>query len=327
MDTDNQELDIDAAAAGIAGSLFGPGETEPAAPEAEVELPETVEGGEADPAPVDPAVVDPKPPAARNAPGSWAKEQHDRWSKIDPATQDYIELREKQMSQGVEQIKGDANYGRSIRDIITPYNALLASQGVDGPKAVQVLLNTHYKLSNSSPAEKQAVLADIAKHYGIEIPSAVPGEPSSVDPRVKALEENFASLKSAMTAREQEALQASRTRTATEVNAFASDPAHPYFDEVSGDMIPLINAGMSLPDAYERAVWGNPVTRAKEIAKSQTETEAKLREKAKTEAAAARKASGGNVRSRDTSRAPTEPMGTMEDTMKSTLAGIRTRTH
>lgn len=52
-----------------------------------------------------------------------------------------------------------------------------------------------------------------------------------------------------------------------EITAFAADPAHPYFDEVTGDIAVLISAGHSLADAYEKAVWANPTTRQKEIAR------------------------------------------------------------
>ena len=65
----------------------------------------------------------------------------------------------------------------------------------------------------------------------------------------------------------------------------------------------------------------------KENARLQKETEAKLREKSRTEAIAARKASSTNVRSRDTNRAPTEPLGTMEDTMRAVLKESRERAH
>ena len=32
-----------------------------------------------------------------------------------------------------------------------------------------------------------------------------------------------------------------------------SDPAHPYFDEVYDEMVPLTRTGMSLQEAYEKA--------------------------------------------------------------------------
>ena len=133
----------------------------------------------------------------------------------------------------------------------------------------------------------------------------------------------FNQLETQLTQREQAILNERKTQVAKEVEAFAAD--NPYFDEVADDIIPLLNHGMQLKDAYERAIWANPVTRAKEMARVQTEAEAKLKEKAKKDAEVAKKASGVNVRNRDTGTAPTAPKGTMEDTMRDTLAKIRAR--
>ena len=85
--------------------------------------------------------------------------------------------------------------------------------------------------------------------------------------------------------------------------------------------------GHSLKDAYEKAVWANPVTRQKEIARIQTEAAAKLKVAASKEAEAAKRASSANVRGRETRRAPTEPKGTMDETMRDTLEKIRNRAH
>src|SRR6266852_4180427 len=65
----------------------------------------------------------------RPVPKSWAKEQHEHWEKIDPKAQEYIELREKQMLDGIEQYKGYAGFGKQLREVFTPYKAMLDSQG------------------------------------------------------------------------------------------------------------------------------------------------------------------------------------------------------
>jgi hypothetical protein len=146
-----------------------------------------------------------------------------------------------------------------------------------------------------------------------------------VDPNVRAALERVERLEGALTQKQQQEYQQARVKTEAEVTAFASDPANTHFDDVAEDVIVFINAGMSLKDAYEKAVWANPVTRAKETARLQSEAQASLREKSKQDAEKARKASGSNVRSRDTRKAPTEPLGKMDDTMRETLKDIRER--
>ena len=60
-----------------------------------------------------------------------------------------------------------------------------------------------------------------------------------------------------------------RARIEIEVNAFAADPEHPYFDELSDEIVAILKTGASLAEAYEKAVWANPVTREKEILRRQ----------------------------------------------------------
>lgn len=313
--TEETGMNIEEAAAGIASDIFGPSEEPEVVESEEPEQQEQAEQVETMPA--ETVVV-------RAAPSSWAKEQHEHWAKMPREAQDYVELREKQMLEGLGQYKADATYGKQIRDVLAPHSQLLAAQGIDAPRAVQTLLSTHAKLSTASPADKLATILDIAKHYGVQL---TPGEQAPANPELQYVKEKLTSLESALTAREQAELTQARSRVASEVEAFSSDPANPYFDEVAEDIVAMINIGMPLKDAYEKAVWANPVTRQKELARLQTEADAKTRETAKKEAEAARKAAGVNVRSRDTRRAPTEPLGTMEDTMKSTLTAIRERAH
>jgi hypothetical protein len=283
------------------------------------------EGAEAGAAPVVQA-------APRPAPKSWAKEQHEHWGKLDPKVQEYIELREKQFHDGVEQYKGDAGFGRSMREAVTPYKAILASQGVDEVKATQYLLNAHYKLSTLGGEQKIAYLAQIARSYGIELPG-YGQQQREIDPAVREAQERLARLEGKLTEREQRAYDEAKARTSSEVGAFADakddkgQPKHPYFEEVADDIIVFLNHGLPLEEAYDRAVHANPATRAKEHARLKSEAEASLKQRAKQEGTAARAASSSNVRSRDTRKAPTEPLGKMDDTLKETLRDIKSRAH
>jgi valyl-tRNA synthetase len=310
MDPEKEDFDIDAGVATIAEGLG-------------IEAPEDEPIAEVDPqAPIEQAEP---APTARVAPKSWGKDTHEIWTQLPPAAQEQIERREKQMLEGLEQYKGDAGMGRQMREITTPYKALLASQGVDEGKAVSVLLNAHYKLS-TLPAESRAqYFASLAQTYGIDL-GALPARAQAQEaPEVRAMRERLEKLEGSMTQKEHVAYEQAKQRTSAEVNTFAA--ANPYFDEVADDIVAYINAGLGLKEAYDRAVWANPVTRTKESARLQQESEKQLREKAKREAEAAKKASGANVRSRDTRRAPTEPLGKMDDTLKDTLTTIRSRAH
>lgn len=281
--------------------------------------------------PIEPAAPQPKAP-----PKSWAKEKHELWSKLAtvPDAQDYYEQREKQMLDGIEQYKEGAHFAKQMRDVMTPYKPILAAQGVDEPQAVQYLLNAHYQLTQGSNEARMAAFNRLGVNLGLikaDAPVDENGDPVRVDPAVQKLQGEVESVKSALTERDRAAYEAERARKETEVNAFASDATHPYFDELHQDMVMMIHgmraAGQEpvLQDVYERCVFANPVTRTKELARLQTETEAKLKENARLDALKARKAAETNIRGRESPRAPTEPTGKMFDDMGEILKEIRSR--
>lgn len=261
--------------------------------------------------------------ATREPPKSWTKDRHELWNKLPPEAQDYYEKREKDFLNGLEQYKGDAGYGKQLRDVITPYQAFLQSQGVSEADAVKYLLNAHYRLSNGSAEERAAAYRQIGSDLGL----VQDEQQAQVDPAVKQLRDELQEVKSTLTAQQQREYSEAKSKADAETNTFASDPANIYFNEVAQDMLPFVKAGMSLKDAYEKAVWANSVTREKEIVRRQTDEQAKLKERTKAEAEAARKATSTNVRGANTQKAPTDPKGSMEDTMRDTLKKIKERSH
>lgn len=313
-------FDIDQASDQLAGDLFGDSikaeSGEDAIDDAVDTAVDTTHVDETTAEPVKATEETPPAEETEPAPKTWPKEMHEHWGKTPKEVRDYWNLREKQMLDGLEQYKGDANYGKSMRDAITPYMALIQAQGIDAPKAVQTLLNAHYKLSVSSPSQKQQYLQYIAKQYGISTDGfgqAAEGQPTQ-DPRYQQLQDQLHLLQQHIQGQQQHATKQEQERIAGEVNAFASDKAHPYFDEVADDMVAFIRSGASLQDAYDKAVWANPVTRAKEQASVQQDQQAEAKRKAQEAAEAAKKATAANIRSRDTRRTPTEqPRGTMRN--------------
>ena len=251
---------------------------------------------------------------AKQPPGSWAKESHALWGSIPAAAQDQILFREEQIHKGIEQYREHNDFGRAMKEVVSPYMATITAQGLDAPKAVGVLLNAHHRLTNGSPQEKQAYFANLARSYGIELPAAGQ-QPAQVDPAVRQVQEEVAALKNARMQEQQAQTEQKRQETMKTVSAFADaqddkgNKIHPYFDECSDHIVNLVKAGYVLDEAYRIAVYANPVTEQKELARVQKEANAKLREKAKTDAQAALKARSSNVRTRDTNRTPTEPKG------------------
>ena len=267
--------------------------------------------------------VKPDAPVVRPPPKSWQKDMHEWWGKTPKEAQDYIELRERQMLDGIEQYKTDAHYAKSLRDVLSPYRPMIQAYGMEEPQAIQALLNAQYRLTSGSPETRKAAYEQLGRNLGL-VEGKAGADGAALPPE---LQDRLDRIESTLTARQQAEVNEVRQRTAAEVEAFASNEAHPYFDEVADDIIALIKGGKSLDEAYEKAVWANPVTRQKEIARIQTEADAKRREKAKQDAEAAKRATAANMRGRETRTAPTEPKGTWDDTMRDTLKEIKERAH
>jgi hypothetical protein len=80
--------------------------------------------------------------------------------------------------------------------------------------------------------------------------------PDPVMQRMRHLEETLTSFV-------QQQQQGTQAQTVTEIESFASDPAHPYFNDVRQDMGVLIQAGRAkdMQQAYDMAVWAHPEIR------------------------------------------------------------------
>jgi len=255
---------------------------------------------------------------------------HDHWGKTPKEVQDYWNTREKQMLDGLEQYKGDAGYGKQMKDAITPYMPLIQAQGIDAPQAVQTLLNAHYKLSVSNPTQKAEYFQSLAKQYGVDLSGITPTEngQQQFDPTIRALQDELHNIKQVIQSGNQQQIEQERAKIQNEVNTFAADPKHPYFDEVSEDIITMLKSGASLQDAYDKAIWANPVTRQKEISRIQTEQQESLKQKAIAEAAAKKKAASTTIRNRDSQRTPTGPRATMnglDSALRETMREINSR--
>ena len=306
-------LDIDAASDQIGAALF---------PESDGQDEEIVEA-------VAPVVKEEPAPVvtARTVPKAWPKDMHEHWGGLTPKVQEYLETREQQMLTGLDQYKTDAQMAKQFRDSLAPYETTLRQLNLDPITAARHLFQADHTLRYAPPDQRLAYFKDLAKTYGIDLGTASTSTDTiaPVDPTVKALQEQMQQIQSGLTARQQQDYQTLQQETTKTVEQFASDPTHPHFNDVADDIVLLLKTGLPLQEAYDKAVWANPLTREKELqARLLTETE-KQKETARLNALPKAKAVKNNVRSMDSHRTPTEPVGTMADTMRETLTEIRSR--
>lgn len=263
-----------------------------------------------------------EPEEAIDLPQSWKKDREEIWNSMSKEAKEYVLLREDQMKNGLEKDRDDATMGRTFRDTIEPYREILEQNNIEPATAVQNLMNAHFRLSTAEPSERKQLLLKMAADYGVDLS----GEKTELDPTVQSLINEVNGIKQNLTASQQRAQQAEMTRISAEVEAFADE--HPHFDALSDDIAKLIQAGYTdLSDAYEKALWANPVTRQKELERLQKEEEDERAKKAEQEAAEAAKAKAVNIKDRDTHKAPTAKKGKMFDDLGKTYDAIMNREH
>ncbi len=260
-----------------------------------------------------PDVADPS--VASSLPNTWKKEASDAWAKADPILKAEVLRREADIHKGIEQYKQAADFAYEIDRIITPHKGTLEQLGVTPQKAVEELMKADHILRFGKQEEKEMYFYQLSRNYGIDI-SRLSNTVQNTDPRVLDLHQRNQYLEQNLIAQKQEAQRQIDETLNSEITNFASDPKHAHFETVKGHMAALLQAGQAtnLSDAYEQAIYANPVTRAA-VLQQQTQV---AKEEAARKAQAARQASGVNLRSRPP--LPSKlPIGSMDDTIRETL--------
>lgn len=269
----------------------------------------------------------PPTPSAVEPPKTWRKEALEQWNALPEVVKAEVLKREEDIFRGLETYRADATFGKSLKSVLDPYLPILQQYNIDPAAQVANLMQAHHTLALGAPEQKVAFMRQLAQEYGIDLGELSGAGAPFVDPAVDALQKELQAVKSTLSARERAEAQQRMQSIQTEIEQFASDPANEHFDTVANDIAALLKAGTAkdLKDAYEKAVWANPVTRAKLVAKQQADAAAQAKAEAAKRAAAAKSASSVVVRAKPSSASGTAPIGSMDDTMQETLAAIQAR--
>jgi hypothetical protein len=263
------------------------------------------------------------------APKTWTKEEIAEWATMSPGAKAAVLRREEDMFRGLEQYKEKAELGSRYDAVVEPFRAALAAEQVDPVQLFQSFSANHYLLARGTPEQKLEVATHLVKSYGLDIDAikARLGNEPVVDPKVQELERQIAELRGGVEQQQQAQLELKRAEFSKQVESFASDPKNVYFSEVSADIANLLKTGAatSLQQAYDMAVYNNPSTREKEIARITAE---RIESEKKAEAdrvAKAEKAKAANVNSKQKTVDGTVPVGSLDETLNETMASIKAR--
>ncbi len=164
----------------------------------------------------------------------------------------------------------------ALGSAVSPYQAYLASKGLTAPQAVQVLLAAEHQLSTGAPEQKAKILARLAKDYGVELDALYDFEEAApANPEIAQLQQRQAQLERMVNGERQQVAAQMRQEVEGQVTAFAGEKdaagnlAHPHLSKVQVAMGHAIeqNPELTLEQAYENAVWGDPSLRKEAIAK------------------------------------------------------------
>jgi hypothetical protein len=260
-------------------------------------------------------------------PKTWSKEAAALYASLPELARKEIRKREADALNGITKYKSDAEWAMGVRKAFDPYRATLQTIGVNEAQAIQTLMGIDHTLRYGTPEQKAGAIRQMVKAFGIDPKSLTEDEPAYTDPAMKPLLEKVSKLEATLTQTQRESYEARRAEAQAQVEAFASDPTHQYFDEVADDISKFIDVGYSLEEAYDKAVWANPVTRAKEQARLKQEAEEKVRKDLAEAARGAKKATAANVKASPKEKSATAPIGSIDDTLAETLNEIRSRVH
>jgi len=258
------------------------------------------------------------------APKTWKAEAAKQWDKVPEAVKTEVLRREANMFDGIEQYKHSAALGDQTRNILAPFEADIRSRGGEPLAFVKSMLEADKSLRESAMPDRIETFRQLASEYGV----VLSGENLvAEDSAVNSLRSEVQRLQSHLDAKEAQTQEAEKARINKEISEFASDPANPHFEAVANDIAALIRSGVtsSLSEAYEKAVWANPVTRALEQTRLQTEAAKKQEAAAKAEAAKRKKLTAVNARSSGSPKSTATPLGSMDDTLAAKFAEIQAR--
>lgn len=264
------------------------------------------EGAET-PAPDDTAPADASAQAKSPASGEAVLEPPKHWSdadkaiygKLTPEAQSRWIAREKEIQKGLDEkfqeIAGFRRERERIDEVFKPYARELELHGIDRTQLIQSLLSGFAYL-RESPND---AVKWLAQQYGADLAKIVsPPEQPPADPQVRSLQQNFQHLNSQFQGIISHQQAQAQKEQYSRVSSFAESkgpdgkPLHPYFDEVSGDIITVLNGGeKDLEKAYAKAVRMNDAVFAKvqaeaELAKKQQEEAQRKERVAKAKRAA-----------------------------------------
>lgn len=233
------------------------------------------------------AAETPPPEAAATAdrpPASLSAMAKSKWNEWPDEVRKEISKREDDFHKGIAQYKEGHQVATALDQVVRPYMPMIQQMGVSPIANIQSLLQIQYEMQQNP----QATLQKLAQSWGIEFGE----QPQQLDPNASALQLRLQQLEQMVNSQRQSAEQQVMSSAQQDIAEFSADPTNLYFEDVKQDMAALLRSGYAkdLKDAYDKAVYANPTTRAALIASQRSQAEQQRIDEAKRKAANAKRA-------------------------------------
>ena len=106
--------------------------------------------------------------AAVKAPDAWDATFKEKFAQLPPEMQQYLSKREADIHKGFTKQDEDRNFGKQMRDVVTPYLPMIRAEGGEPTQAVQNILQSIYQLKQSSPQQRAEMFLGMAREYGAD---------------------------------------------------------------------------------------------------------------------------------------------------------------
>lgn len=247
-------------------------------------------------------------------PNSWSKEAKADWDKLPPQVQEHIAQREAQSHKAISELGQFAKAYEPVHNTIRENYERIRASGKD----VGTYTDHLFKADAALERDPVGFIKMVAEAKGIDLaalsdPFAIPStdaqsqqitaQLNAAMSRVEHLERQLADTRYKVEGREAQEYQARQSSYEAEVTKFSADKVD--FQDLINDIVPEVKrirdanptlaAKDVLQEAYDRARWANPATRAKLLAEQQAEADKKRLEAGKRDAELARRASAINV--------------------------------
>lgn len=266
----------------------------------------------------EPAVTAP----AIRLPKGWKQEALDKFATLDPEIQAEVLQREDDFFKGIEQYKQAAQYAKVVQDMLKPMEPSFQARGLNPLNHLQSVIEADRQIASAqTPEQKVELFRQLAHYYGVQIDDSLF---HAEDSTVGALRNEINGLKTAWQSQAELVQKQELEKINNEIQTFINDPANKHFNALQHDIARLLETGAckTLKQAYDTALWSNPIVRQQVLDEQAKEKSAAEEAEKKKLLEESKKRSSVNIKSTNV-----KPIGkrSIEDTLEATFDEILAR--